>query len=112
MSDSGPCFLPEAESTHKGVVIVTGTTTWGQLFQVLYVTSSEHDIIRFECGNKTLHDIGNKTPPFPFPVLLQSPDTDVVLEGGFFVGQVAKLHRLENAIYDHGGTKAGSQSQE
>src|SRR5438094_6817 len=45
-------------------------------------------------------------------ILLQSPNPDIVLEGGLLVRQVPQLHRLDDAIHDEGGPKTGSQAKE
>src|ERR1700682_4636931 len=76
------------------------------------VASSEHHIVGLEGSNQALHNILDKTPPFCLAVLLQSPDPNVVLKGGFFVRQVSQLHRLDNSIGNPGGTKASSETKE
>src|SRR5262249_59978088 len=37
---------------------------------------------------------------------------DVVLESALSIGKMCQLHRLDNAIDNHGGAQAGAQAQE
>src|SRR2546425_6283432 len=76
------------------------------------IASTQHDIVRSEGSNQLLNDVSDKASPFFLAVLLQATDADVVLKGGLFVGQVAKLHWLDNSIDNHGGTKASSETEE
>src|SRR5438105_11000247 len=76
------------------------------------IASTQHHIVRSEGSNQLLNDVSDKASPFFLAVLLQATDADVVLKGGLFVGQVAKLHRLDNSIDDHGGTEDSSETEE
>jgi hypothetical protein len=82
-------FLPKAKSSHECMGIISRPATRRQLFQFLYVTSSEDYIVRSQGGNQTLHDVGDNAPPLFPAIFLYSPDPDVVLKCGFFVRQVA-----------------------
>ena len=76
------------------------------------IASTQHHIVRSEGSNQLLNDVSDKSSPFFLAVLLQATDADVVLKGGLFVGQVAKLHWLDNSFDNHGGTKASSETEE
>src|SRR5438874_3508053 len=76
------------------------------------IASTQHHLVRPESSNQLLYDVSDKSSPFFLAVLLQATDTDVVLKGGLFVGQVAKLHRLDNSIDNHGGPEASSETEE
>src|SRR6058998_74556 len=79
-SEVFPQLLPQAKSSKKGVGIVAGAGTRGQLFQLLDVASTKDHFVRFEGSSKALHHVRNITPPFLLAMLLQASNSDVILK--------------------------------
>jgi hypothetical protein len=103
--------LPQPKSTTEGVDVVAGAATLRQLFQFVNVPAAQHDVLGFERRDQPLYNIFDIAPPLFFAVLLESPNPNVVLEGGLPVRQVSQLHGLDGAVHDHGRAEASAQAQ-
>src|SRR6266498_10274 len=107
----GSGFFPQAKSSNKCFVVAAGSTTRRQLLQLPDVASPKHHFVRLDGSNQAFHDVGDIRPPFFLAILFEAPNADVVLKSSLLVRQVPQLHRLDHAIHDQGGSKAGSQTQ-
>jgi len=76
------------------------------------VASSEDHIIWFEGGDQASDNVLDIAPPFRFTHSFAPPDAHIVFIGSFSVRKMTQFHWLDDAIHDHGGAEAGSQSQE
>src|SRR5262249_24882225 len=103
--------LPQPKSAEKRIGIVACTRMWRKRLELADVAAANNDVIGLERRNQPRHDVGDVTTPFLLAVALQAGTPHVVLEGGLLVGQMAELHRLHDAIDDHGRSKSRSQSQ-
>src|SRR4030095_11103593 len=106
----GNGFLPQAKSSKKCVGIVACAATCRRLFKLPDVVYAEHHGVGFEGNNPALDDVSDNTPQSFLAMLLQSANPNVILKGGLFVRQVSQLHGLDDAIHNHRGSKASSQS--
>src|SRR6202021_523845 len=60
-----------------------------------------------------LDDVGDPLPPLLRAQTFEAGRSRIILEGpALVIRQMAELHRLQNAINDHGGAKARSESEE
>src|SRR5262249_22191291 len=103
-------LLPESNPATEGVCIVTGTRVRRQRIKFFDVASANHDVVGLERGKEARHNICYVTTPLLLPVAVQSGVTYIVFISALFVGQVAKLHWLHDAVDDHGRSKPRSQT--
>jgi hypothetical protein len=108
----GARSLPQSEASAERVRVFARPATGRQLFQLVNVASPEDHIVGFEGSKQACDNVLDVMPPFLFPYTLQPPDPYVVLVRALSVGKMAQLHRLDDAVHDHGGPEAGPQSQE
>src|SRR5262245_9503761 len=103
--------LPEAKASEKGVCVVAGAAAWRQRIELVDVAAAEDDVLRLERGDEASDDVLDVTPPLRQPMSFQSVQSDVRLERFVPVRQVAQLHRLHDAVDDHGGAETGPEPQ-
>src|SRR3974390_2884319 len=75
------------------------------------VTSSEHCVFGLQRRDEAGHDVGNIAPPFLLAATFQSRFPDIILIGALLVGQMTKLHGLNNAVNNHGRSEPGSEAE-
>jgi hypothetical protein len=108
----GARSLPQSEASAERVRVFARPATGGQRLQPMHVPSPEDDIFGFEGSDETCDHVRDVTSPLPLSHSLQRSDPHVVLVGALPVREVAELHRLDDAIDDHGRPEAGSQPEE
>src|SRR5262249_60406099 len=79
--------------------------------ELVAVAAAEDDVLRLERGDEACDDVLDVTPPLRQPMSFQSVQSDVRLERFVPVRQVAQLHRLHDAVDDHGGAETGPEPQ-
>src|SRR5262249_57636352 len=84
---------------------------WRQRIELVDVAAAEDDVLRLQRGDEASDDVLDVTPPLRQPMSFQSVQSDVRLERFVPVRQVAQLHRLHDAVDDHGGAETGPEPQ-
>src|SRR5262249_29010784 len=102
---------PQPKSAAKGIVVISCASVRRQRLQLTDVASSEHRVFWFKRRDESGDDVGNITPTFLLAAAVQSGFADIVLVSALLVGQVTELHRLHDAIDDHGRSEPRSQTQ-
>src|SRR5262249_19411045 len=103
-------FSPQAEAAAEGVGVVACARMRRQRMEFLDVAAPNHGFVGLERGDEALHDVVNVTAPFLLAVALQPAPTHVALIGALLVGQVTELHRLYDAVHNHGRSKPCSEA--
>src|ERR1700692_2943633 len=93
--------VPHAESADKGIVVVAGPASFRQRLQVDYVSAADDHIVGFSRRDQSFDHILDEFPPALFADAVEAPVADVIFECALLVGQMAELHRLDNAVHDH-----------
>src|SRR5262249_60689625 len=81
-----------------------------QLFKFLDVPSPQYHTVWFEGGAQEGYYVRYRLAPVLLASPLQSANAHVILKGALLVPQMAQLHRLDNAVQNHGGTHAPSHA--
>src|SRR5262245_44327476 len=110
-STLGRRSLPEAKAPEKGVCVVASAAAWRQRIELADVAAAEDDVLRLERGAEASDDVLDVTPPLRQPMSFQSVQSGVRLDRFVPVRQVAQLHRLHDAVDDHGGAETGPEPQ-
>jgi len=105
-------LLPEFESSHKSIGVVSHSATRRDFFQLLNIASAQNHVVRFKSGDHPSHYLFHMASPLFLAVFFQSGESYVSFVRSLFVRQVAELHRLYDAIYDKGRTESSAQSEE
>src|SRR5262245_25902528 len=105
-------FLPKPKPSQERIGVVARTAMPRQLFQFLHVPSPQDHIIGFEGSDQEGDHVRYIFAPLLFAVLIESANAHVVLIGALLIRQMAQLHRLNDAVQNHGGTQTRSQAQE
>src|SRR5262249_27911096 len=108
----GRGVFPEAKPAEERVIVVASTTSRRKFLQPFHVAAPEHNILRFERRDKLRYYVGDVALPTSLPPLLQSALSHIFLIGGPFVGQMAKLHRFDDAVDNHRRSKPRAQAKE
>ena len=101
-------MFPEFESSHESVSVVSYPATRRNLLQLLNIASTQYHIVRLESGDHASHHVFDIAPPLFLAVFFQSSETDIGLVRALFIRQMTKFHRLDDAIYNKGGTEPGA----
>src|SRR5262249_7663297 len=104
-------LLPQPKPATEGVGIVAGARVRRQRIKFFDVASADHDVVGLERGKEACHNICHVTTPLLLSVAVQSGVTYIVLISALLVGQVTELHRLHDAVDDHGRSKPGSEAE-
>ena len=75
------CRLPQALPADEGMGIVAKTNAFRELCKLHGIASAKHDVIGYQGGLQTSHDIVNRSPPLRFAVSLKPAKPDLVLKG-------------------------------
>src|SRR5262249_54251066 len=105
-------LLPQAETSGEGIYVVAGAAARRQRLELVNVAAPEDDVLWLERGDEASDDVLDVVAPLSEPMRLQPVQSDVLLERAVPVRQVAELHRLDNALDDHGGAQAGAEPEE
>src|ERR1700741_4194256 len=102
--------LPEPKSAAESVIVIAGAGMGRQRIQHFDVAAPDHGVVGLQRSDEMRDDIEYVTAPFLLAVTLEPVPTHIVLIDAFLVRQVAELHGLDDAVYDHGPPKAGSEA--
>ena len=96
----------------KRACIVDQPSPWRRAFELLGVSSSNCDLVRFERCSQACHDVLDFAAPLFQTMFFQTADSDVVLESGFLVRQVSQFHGLDDSIDDERGSEPCTKAEE
>src|SRR5215469_8480781 len=99
------------EASDKGVPIVAFSTMRRQFLQFFYTAATENNVVRLQSFGEPRDDIQDVLAPLFLSSLLQTAEPDVVLIGGFFVGQMAEFHGFHYAVHHQGRSQTGAQTK-
>src|SRR5262245_41824743 len=102
--------LPQPKSAAEGIFVVAGAGMGRQRIQQLDVAAADHGVVGLKRGDEMPDDIENVMAPFLLAVTLEPMATHIVLIDAFLVRQVTEFHWLDDAVYDHRRSKAGSKA--
>src|SRR5262249_16922641 len=105
-------FLPKPKPSQERIGVVAFPATWRQLFQLLHVTSPQDHIVGLEGGDQEGYHVRYILRPLLLSSPIQSANAHIILIGALLVRQMAQLHRLDDAVQNHGSTQTRSQAQE
>ena len=100
--------LPKPESAQKSVGVVAGAAALRQFLQLSHVAPAQDHVVGFKRRDKTGHDIGDMFLPLVDAPAVQTSLSDKMFIGRTLVRQMAELHWLDDAVYDHRRSQAGS----
>ena len=103
--------FPQLKSATKGVGVIARSTMRRQSFELLHIAPAEHGFVGLQRRDETRHNVGDVAPPPLLAVAHQSRPAHIILVGALLVRQMAKLHRLNDAVDDDGRSKPGSKAQ-
>ena len=103
--------FPQLKSAAKGVGVIARSTIRRQSFELLHIAPAEHGFVGLQRRDEARYNVGDVAPPPLLAVAHESRPADIILVGALLVRQVAKLHRLHDAIDDDGRSKPGSKAQ-
>jgi hypothetical protein len=82
------------------------------MFELFGVATAQDDVFWLKGSGKTLHDVGDLSPPFFLAQTLHPCSPDIVLERLTLpIGKVTEFHWLKNAVDDHGGAQTCPKPQ-
>ena len=86
-------LFPEAEAASQGVLVGTQSAVGWEFFQVLGVTSSEHNFIGLEAISKFFNGLVNPFLPLLFTFFDQGRVAYMLLKGAAAEGEVSAFQR-------------------
>ena len=106
-------LAPDEEAAGEGVFVAADDAAGRAVLELFDVAAAEDDVVGaeryFQRGGYILYVFA----PALFPEALEAAEAEVVLVGlSLFVAEMGQLHRLENAVDDHGGAEAGAEAEE
>src|SRR5215471_18141461 len=107
-----PSLHPKSKAPDECISVVARTTTLGHFLEFLDIATAENDVLGLEGCAQPLNNVDDVFPPFVLAVLLQTAKADVVLVRSLAIRKMAKLHRLQESVDDHGGAEARAQAEE
>src|SRR5205807_5022076 len=73
---------------------------------------SQDYVLSLQSSDQAVHHLKHMTPPFLFSPAFESLRSYVSLVSSLLVREVAQLHRLKNAVANHGCSQTCTKSQE
>src|SRR5579863_3277316 len=108
-----PRRAPQLEAAEESVLVVAEPDVFRELLELAGIAAADHHIVRLERGHQPFDHLRHLVAPLLRSEALQSRGANIVLvRPAALEREVAELHRLEDAVDDHGRAEAGAEAEE